>query len=123
MGSTASPRDEVDLPEGVVLPIPRPGEVWVVGAVIRDAADRLFVQRRTAARRLFPDSWDLVGGHLETGEPILAALAREITEATGWTLSRIVASLGVIVYTGDDGVTGKDADFMHEVAGDLAPPT
>ena len=122
MGSTASPRDEVDLPEGVVLPIPRPGEVWVVGAVIRDAADRLFVQRRTAARRLFPDSWDLVGGHLDPGEPILAALAREITEETGWTLSRIVASLGVMDYTGDDGVTRKEIDFLVDVDGDLDHP-
>ncbi len=80
------------------------------------------MQRRTASRRLFPDSWDLVGGHLDPGEPILAALAREITEETGWTLSRVVASLGVMDYTGDDGVTRKEIDFLVEVDGDLDHP-
>lgn len=94
----------------------------MVGAVIRDPADRLFMQRRTASRRLFPDSWDLVGGHLDPGEPILAGLAREITEETGWTLSRIVASLGVMDYTGDDGVARKEVDFLVEVDGDLDHP-
>jgi 8-oxo-dGTP diphosphatase len=96
--------------------------VWVVGAVIRDRAGRLFAQRRTASRRLFPDSWDLVGGHRDPDEPILDALAREITEETGWTLSRIVAGLGVIEYTGDDGMARKEIDFLVEVDGDLDHP-
>jgi len=96
--------------------------VWVVGAVIRDPAGRLFLQRRTASRRLFPDSWDLVGGHRDPGEPILEALAREITEETGWTLSRILAGLGAMEYTGDDGVARKEIDFLVEVNGDLDPP-
>jgi 8-oxo-dGTP diphosphatase len=112
----------MDLAPGIALPLPQPGEVWVVGAVIRGAAGRLFVQRRTASRRLFPDSWDLVGGHLDPGEPILAALAREISEETGWTLSRIVASLGVMDYTGDDRVARKEVDFLVEVDGDLDHP-
>jgi 8-oxo-dGTP pyrophosphatase MutT (NUDIX family) len=80
------------------------------------------MQRRTGSRRLFHDSWDLVGGHLDPGEPILAALAREITEETGWTLSRIVASLGVMEYTGDDGVARKEVNFLVEVDGDLDHP-
>lgn len=122
MGSAASPRDGVDLPHGVVLPVPQPGEVWVVGAVIRDPAGRIFIQRRTASRRLFADSWDLVGGHRDPGEPILEALAREITEETGWALSRIVASLGVMEYTGDDGVARREMDFLVEVDGDLDHP-
>jgi 8-oxo-dGTP diphosphatase len=122
VGSASTPNDGPELPPGVVLPIPQPGEVWVVGAVIREPAGRLFVQRRTASRRLFPDSWDLVGGHIESGEPILEALAREITEETGWTLSRIVACLGVMEYTGDDGVTRKEIDFLVEVDGDLDHP-
>jgi 8-oxo-dGTP diphosphatase len=122
MGSASTPGHDVELPPGVVLPIPRPGEVWVVGAVIRDPAGRLFMQRRTASRRLFPDSWDLVGGHLGPGEPILAGLAREIAEETGWTLSRVVASLGVMDYTGDDGVARKEVDFLVDVDGDLDYP-
>jgi 8-oxo-dGTP diphosphatase len=105
------------------LPTPHPGEVWVVGAVIRDPLDRIFMQRRSASRHLFPDSWDLVGGHLETGESIHDALAREILEETGWTLSRIVANLGVMDYLGDDGLARREVDFLVEVDGDLGHPT
>jgi 8-oxo-dGTP diphosphatase len=105
------------------LPQPRPGEVWVVGAVIRDPLDRIFMQRRTASRHLFPDSWDLVGGHLETGESIPEALAREILEETGWKLSRVVANLGVMDYVGDDGVARREVDFLVKVDGDLGHPT
>ena len=105
------------------LPTPRPGEVWVVGAVIRDSSDRIFMQRRTSSRHLFPDSWDLVGGHLEMGESIPEALAREIHEETGWTVSRVVANLGVMDYVGDDGVARREIDFLVEVDGDLGHPT
>jgi 8-oxo-dGTP diphosphatase len=122
MGTAAASGDGVDLAPGIVLPLPQPGEVWVVGAVIRDQAGRIFMQRRTPSRRLFPDSWDLVGGHLDPGEPILAGLAREISEETGWTLSRIVAGLGVMDYTGDDGVDRKEIDFLVDVDGDLDHP-
>ena len=93
-----------------------------MGSAIRDPLDRLFLQRRTASRRLFPDSWDLVGGHLEAGESILQALSREIHEETGWTLSGIVANLGVMNYTGDDGIARREIDFLVDVEGDLNRP-
>jgi 8-oxo-dGTP pyrophosphatase MutT (NUDIX family) len=107
----------------VAMPTPRPEEVWVVGAVIRDPLGRIFMQRRTASRSLFADSWDLVGGHLEPGESILETLAREILEETGWTLSRIVANLGEMHYVGDDGVARREVDFLVEVDGDLDRPS
>jgi len=104
------------------LPTPRPGEVWVVGAAIHDPRGRIFMQRRTASRGLFPDSWDLAGGHLEPGESIPEALAREIFEETGWRLSRMVANLGVMDYVGDDEVARREIDFLVEVEGDLERP-
>src|SRR5690606_3657370 len=71
----------------------RDGRRLVVGAVVTDGAGRVFVQRRSRDRELFPGAWDVVGGHAETGEDALAALRREVLEETGWR----VLTLGPIV--------------------------
>jgi 8-oxo-dGTP pyrophosphatase MutT (NUDIX family) len=46
----------------------------VVGALIVDGRGRVFVHRRSLQRRLFPRCWDTVGGQVEAGEDLLAAL-------------------------------------------------
>src|SRR4051812_5096736 len=73
------------------------------GALIMNSDGRLFVQRRSPTRSLFPNAWDIVGGHLEAGETVIEALRREITEETGWRLTHIVAELPPVTYTGEDG--------------------
>ncbi|MFJ5547578.1 NUDIX hydrolase [Streptomyces sp. NPDC093225] len=114
---------EVAVDPGVEVPVPRAGEVWAVGAVILDPAGRAFAQRRAPDRRLFPDCWDIVGGHVEPGEALLDALAREIGEETGWRLRRVRRLLGVSTWTGDDGGGLRhEADYLVEVAGDLDRP-
>ncbi|WPO69906.1 NUDIX hydrolase [Streptomyces sp. KN37] len=45
-------------------------------------------------RRLFPDCWDIVGGHVEPGESLLDTLAREVAEETGRHLRRVRRHLG-----------------------------
>lgn len=65
-----------------------------VGALIRNDRGRVFVQRRSLTRRVAPGIWAIVGGHLETGESLEEALAREIKEETGWHLRRIGALIG-----------------------------
>lgn len=93
------------------------------GALIVDHDDRIFFQRRSPHRRLFPDCWDIVGGHLEPGEEIEEALRREITEETGWFLSNVLGQVGEYRYVGDDGLTRIEHDFLVRVDGDLAHPT
>ena len=39
-----------------------------VGVLMQDEQHRVYVQRRTTRRRLFPGIWDIVGGHVEPGE-------------------------------------------------------
>ncbi|MEV7611379.1 NUDIX domain-containing protein [Streptomyces sp. NPDC089799] len=113
----------VTVDEGVGIPVPAPGEVWTVGAVVLNERGEAFAQRRSADRRLFPDCWDIVGGHVEPGETLVGALAREVSEETGWRLRRIRRSLGVSTWTGDDdGTVRHEADFLVEVDGDLARP-
>jgi 8-oxo-dGTP pyrophosphatase MutT (NUDIX family) len=95
--------------------------VQVVGAIIRDGRNRVYVHRRSANRQLLPGIWDIVGGHVEPGETPEQALAREIEEETGWRLRRIEA----VAREWDwviDGVTRHEIDYLVEVDGDLANP-
>ena len=51
-----------------------------VAALIFDTDDRLFLVRRAADLALFANCWDVVGGHVEPGESVAAALRREVYE-------------------------------------------
>lgn len=93
-----------------------------VGALVVDDDGRIFVQRRSADRRLFPNSWDIVGGHVQPGESLDAALRREIAEETGWALFQILGIVGEYAYTGDDGVARVETDYLVRVDGDLSRP-
>ncbi|WP_438290365.1 NUDIX hydrolase [Streptomyces sp. HUAS TT7] len=108
---------------GVEIPVPADGEVWTVGAVVLHQDGRAFAQKRSPDRRLFPDCWDIVGGHVEPGESLLDTLAREVEEETGWYLRRVRRLLGITTWTGDDGGgTRHEADYLVEVEGDLDNP-
>lgn len=104
------------------IPRPLPGERWIVGAVVHDGAGRIFMQRRSESRALFPGAWDLVGGHVEAGESIMDCLARELREETGWEVARVLADLGTLHWTGNDGLDRREIDYLVEVSGDLARP-
>ncbi|MDQ7911077.1 NUDIX domain-containing protein [Phytohabitans sp. ZYX-F-186] len=92
------------------------------GALIVDDDGRIFIQRRSPDRRLFPNTWDIVGGHLEPGEGVEDALRREVEEETGWAVSVVLGTVGEYAYTGDDGVDRVETDFLVRVDGDLARP-
>jgi 8-oxo-dGTP diphosphatase len=83
---------------------------------------RIFFQKRSATRKLFPDTWDIVGGHVEGGETLDEALRREIEEETGWDLSIVLATVGDYRYTGEDGFVRLETDFLVRVDGDLGRP-
>jgi 8-oxo-dGTP diphosphatase len=92
------------------------------GALIVDDDGRIFIQRRSPDRRLFPDTWDIVGGHLEPGESVEEALHREVEEETGWTVSVVLGTVGEYAYTGNDGIDRVETDFLIRVDGDLSRP-
>lgn len=93
----------------------------MVGAVIGDGAGRIYVQRRSPSRALFPGCWDLVGGHAEAGESVEQALAREVLEETGWQLTRLGPVVEVIDWEAG-GVARREVDLLARVQGDLERP-
>jgi 8-oxo-dGTP pyrophosphatase MutT (NUDIX family) len=92
------------------------------GALIVDDDGRIFIQRRSPERCIFPNCWDIVGGHLEPGEGIEDALRREVTEETGWSVSHVLGQVGEYWYTADDGLERVESDFLVRVDGDLSRP-
>ena len=57
----------------------------VAFCVLVDQGRALLVHRH-AGRRLYPDVWDLPGGHMEPGESPEATARREVAEEVGVTL-------------------------------------
>ncbi|WP_327662385.1 MULTISPECIES: NUDIX hydrolase [unclassified Streptomyces] len=113
----------VTVDDDVEIPAPADGEVWAVGAVILNQDGKAFAQKRSPNRRLFPDCWDIVGGHVESGESLLDALVREVEEETGWRLRRVRSLLEITTWTGDDGEGMRhEADYLVQVDGDLGHP-
>jgi 8-oxo-dGTP diphosphatase len=53
----------------------------VTAALVREG--RVLLVHRSPNRHVYPDVWDLPGGHVEAGETELAALAREMHEELG----------------------------------------
>ncbi|MEH1126188.1 NUDIX hydrolase [Micromonospora sp. CPCC 206061] len=92
------------------------------GALIVDDDGRIFIQRRSPDRRLFPNTWDIVGGHVEPGETLEEALYREVREETGWQVSVVIGVVGEYAYTGNDGIARVETDYLVRVDGDLARP-
>jgi 8-oxo-dGTP diphosphatase len=112
----------VRVDDGVEVPVPADGELWTVGAVILNARGKAFAQKRSANRRIQPNCWDIVGGHVEPGETLLRDLAREVTEETGWRLRRLRRVIDILTWTGEDGRFRHEADYLVEVDGDLDHP-
>jgi 8-oxo-dGTP diphosphatase len=91
-------------------------------AIILDDRARLFLHRRAPGRRLFPNAWDIVGGHVEPGEAVEDALRREVHEETGWQVARILDRLPPVTWCGNDGLQRLEYDFVVAVDGDLGAP-
>ncbi|MFQ6394167.1 NUDIX domain-containing protein [Nocardia sp. KC 131] len=76
----------------------------IARALIRDD-NRVLVARKRGKRWAF-----LPGGHVDPGEPVEAALVRELAEELG-TTSRIVRFIGVV----EHGYVDDDGNARHEV--------
>ncbi|WAE72839.1 NUDIX domain-containing protein [Streptomonospora nanhaiensis] len=121
-GSGPTAGQGVAVAPGIEFPDTADGRTHVAGAVIADGRGRVFAQRRSATRKVFPHCWDIVGGHVEQGETMLEGLAREVEEETGWRLVGVLAELYRLDWDPGDGVTRHEVDYLVRVEGDLSAP-
>ncbi len=56
-----------------------------VGALLIDDDSRVLLGLRAPSKKVWPNHWDTVGGRVEPGESLEAALIREVQEETGVT--------------------------------------
>ncbi|WP_448811862.1 NUDIX hydrolase [Agromyces bauzanensis] len=87
-----------------VAPDPRdrrsPRRIRAVSAIVRDAAGRYLLVRRSAPPE--PGRWTLPGGRVEPGESMADAVAREVLEETGLRV-RVGAEAGTLERAAPDG--------------------
>lgn len=97
----------------------------VVGALLKNAEGKVFLQKRSPSAEMFPDCWDIAGGHVDPGETFYEALAREIEEETELKLVRILDLIEIFDWESNKGnksVMMREFDFTVEVEGDLENP-
>lgn len=117
-------RDEPDL-EALRREAVEDGRRPVVGAIVPNGDGKVFVHRRGPDRVYLPGGWDVLGGHVEEGESLLDALAREIEEESGWRLTGAPHLIYTVDWeTIDDGTPNRrrEFDFLVDVEGDLEHP-
>jgi mutator protein MutT len=61
-----------------------PEAILVAGGLIIRSG-QVLLGRRASHRRICPNTWDLIGGHLEPGETLEQTLIRELREEIGIT--------------------------------------
>jgi 8-oxo-dGTP diphosphatase len=73
--------------------------IVVCGLIHR--AGRIFVARRAVTKKTFPGRFELPGGHVDLGETLEAALARELREELGIEV-HIGQVAGAFTYTSEN---------------------
>ncbi|GLZ80461.1 hypothetical protein Afil01_52680 [Actinorhabdospora filicis] len=106
-------------PESLVLRDKRDGiEQQVVGGVI--ARDGRVLLIRRAASDYMGGQWELPSGKVDPGEGLYVALAREVFEETGLTVSAVGEYLGSFDYVSRGGILMRQHNWNLTVdAGDI----
>ena len=77
----------------------------------------IFIQKRSGQRKLYPNCWEVPGGHVEENESILETLSRELKEETDMTLIHIVDYIDSFDWQKQDGTKCRNFQFLAEAEG------
>ena len=102
-------------PKGAHEPVPVP----CVGAVIHDERGRVLLVRR--AHEPGAGLWSVPGGRIEASESAMQAVAREVREETGLTVS-VGQRLGQVLRPGPENTLFVIEDFACQVSTDPGMP-
>lgn len=75
--------------------------VMAVGVWVTDSENKILLTQRSLEKSFAPGKWENTGGHVRAGEECSAAMARELEEETG-----ISVSPEELIYLGDSAPTG-----------------
>ena len=90
-----------------------------VGCIARDG--KILVAKRSNTKKMFPDRYELLGGHLEPGEQPWEALSREVLEEVGL---EIIVGQPVYVFTEQIGdVFYMEVVYLCSLKDPTAEPT
>ncbi len=101
------------------------GLICVVGGLIVDDQERVFILKRADNQEIFPGCWDIPGGQVEEGESLFTALSREVHNETGWRLTDVLKEVSIFEWKPPSGKPGQsrlEFDFLIKVQGDLENP-
>lgn len=87
---------------------------WVVGLIIERDGHILLLKRRPDD--FLPNLWEIPGGHVDPGESLENALARELFEETGLRLAEIICYVNHYDYAGEFGPT-RQWNFAARTSG------
>ncbi len=85
-----------------------------------DGRGRVLMGLRASWKSVWPDHWDSIGGHVEPGESIVAALVRELHEEVGVTAAEFL--LLDVVMNARPGVDGALSCHVFAVTEWLGEP-
>ncbi|PSR21751.1 MAG: DNA mismatch repair protein MutT [Sulfobacillus acidophilus] len=94
--------------------------VWVVGLVVEQHNQVLMLLRRPDD--FLPNLWEIPGGHVDPGESLHEALARELCEETGLHLSQVVRYVNQYDYAGEFGLTRQWNFAVKTTGGAITHP-
>lgn len=91
--------------------------IVVVGIITRGG--KIFVAKRAPGKKLYPDRYEIVGGHIDLGEQPVEALKREIREEIGLEVE-VGAMVGAFTFYDND-VFKIELAYLCTPVGDTEP--
>jgi len=81
-----------------------------VGGLLIDKNGRVLLGLRASSKTAWPAHWDSIGGHVETGERLEAALIREVQEEIGVTPTAFS-----LIATVRERAPERHGDMLHHI--------